>query len=223
MRNQPKVRTHDPEATREALLSAGTDLFAEYGFDAVRVEQIAEASGVNKALINYHFGGKAGLYSAILKATFGGMTQGVGAIVGGDLSAEDKLRGLIRAIGRMVEQRPNLPRMVLREILSGGRQIDAETLPNFLAVFGAVRAIVEEGVRRGEFREVDALSTHLGLVGSLMFFFSTERFRREKLTGRDIPLPPDFKQPDAADYLKHIEELMVRGLAADKPRRRARR
>jgi AcrR family transcriptional regulator len=212
-------RVHDSEAKREALMAAATDLFAEHGFDGVSVEQIAEASGVNKALINYHFGGKAGLYSAILKATFGGMTQGVGKIVAADIPAEEKLRGLIRAIGEMVEQRPNLPRMLLREILSGGDQIDAETLPNFLAMFGAVRAIVEEGMRAGEFRDVDPLSTHLGLVGSLMFFFSTERFRREKVSDSRIKLPPNFRHPDSSGYIRHIEELMVRGLAAEKPRR----
>jgi len=219
MARTARSRTHDPEATREALISAGTDLFAEHGFDGVRVEQIAEASGVNKALINYHFGGKAGLYSAILKATFGGMKQGIEEIVGGDRSAEEKLRMLIRSIGRMVEQRPNLPRMVLREILSGGTRIDDETTPNFLAMFGAVRAVVEQGMREGQFREVDALSTHLGLIGSLMFFFSTERFRSGKLSDSRIQLPPNFRQPDPALYIKHIEDLMVRGLKVDRPRR----
>lgn len=219
MPKKPKPRIHDPEATREALISAGTDLFAEHGFDGVRVEQIAETSGVNKALINYHFGGKAGLYTAILKATFGGMTQKVAVLMAEDVTPDEKLRELIRAIGRMVESRPNLPRMLLREILSGGERIDAETLPNFLAMFAAVRAIVEEGMRDGQFREVDPFSTHLGLIGSLMFFFSTERFRREKLSDPGIRLPPNFRQPKPTDYIKHIEELMVRGLAADKPRR----
>lgn len=217
-----KARTHDSDATREALIAAATDLFAEHGFDGVRVDQISEASGVNKALINYHFGSKAGLYSAILRATFGGMTQGVSGILAGDLSPEEKLRRLIRSIGEMIERRPSLPRMVLREILAGGERIDDETLPNFLAMFAAVRSIVEEGMQNGEFRQVDPLSTHLGLIGSLMFFFSTERFRREKLATSGVRFPAGFKEPDAAGYIKHIEELMVRGLAADKPRRAGR-
>lgn len=215
----PRPRPHDPEATREALIAAGTDLFAEHGFDGVRVERIAEVSGVNKALINYHFGSKAGLYSAILKATFGGMAKGVSELQNADLTAEEKLRRLIRAIGEMVERRPNLPRMVLREILAGGERIDEETLPNFLAMFAAVRTIVEEGIRTGQFRKVDPLSTHLGLIGSLMFFFSTERFREEKLKDPKIKFPSDFRQPDRAGYIKHIEELMVRGLATDSPGR----
>jgi AcrR family transcriptional regulator len=219
MGTRKKVRAHDPEATREALIAAATDLFAEHGFDGVRVEQIAEASGVNKALINYHFGGKAGLYKAILKVTFGGVTLGIEELVSSGDPPAEKLRRLIRAIGRMVEQRPNLPRMVLREILSGGERIDTETLPNFLAMFAAVRSIVEEGIRSGEFRRVDPLSTHLGLIGSLMFFFSTERFRREKLSIPGVALPAGFTQPDPAGYIEHIEDLMVRGLAADRPRR----
>ena len=43
--------------TREALLAAGTELFAERGYDGVPVWEIADRAGVNKAMISYHFGG----------------------------------------------------------------------------------------------------------------------------------------------------------------------
>lgn len=53
-------------ATREKLILAGEALFAEYGFDAVAVRQIAEASGQrNNSVIQYHFGDKYGLLDAI--------------------------------------------------------------------------------------------------------------------------------------------------------------
>ena len=51
-------------------MQAGSELFAAHGFDGATVETIAERAGVNKAMINYHFGGKRGLYQAILTATF---------------------------------------------------------------------------------------------------------------------------------------------------------
>jgi hypothetical protein len=68
----------DPDATRDALLTAGTELFAESGYDGVPVSAIAEKSRVNKAMINYHFGGKRQLYRAIVRTTFSEIVERVG-------------------------------------------------------------------------------------------------------------------------------------------------
>jgi AcrR family transcriptional regulator len=174
---------------------------------------------VNKALINYHFGGKAGLYSSILRSVFGGVSADLQLVRESKAPADERLRAVIRQIGRGIAARPGLPQMVLREVLSGGEHLDDATLPHFLAIFGAVRTIVEQGMKSGVFRKVNPFATHLGLIGSLMFFFSTESFRRKRLAG----LPVGFDQPLPADYLSHIEELMVRGLAAGPRRARTRR
>jgi AcrR family transcriptional regulator len=218
-RAAPVHRAHDSAATREALLLAASDLFAEHGFDGVSVDQIATKSGVNKALINYHFRGKAGLYAEILHHVFGSMSDGLRAIRESDAPPETRLREVIREIGRMVATHPGLPKMLIREVLSGGEHIDDSTLPHFLGLFGTIRTVVEAGTKAGTFRRVNPLATHIGLIGSLMFFFSTERFRKAKMAS--LPLGTEMPQPD--EYLNHIEELMVRGLAAEPRRARTRR
>lgn len=218
-RRSPVRRVHDSAATREALVLAATDLFAEHGFDGVSVDQIAAGSGVNKALINYHFGGKAGLYAEILHIVFGSMSDGLRAIRESDALPDERLRAVIREIGRMVAAHPGLPKMLIREVLSGGEHLDDSTLPHFLGLFGTIRTVVEDGTEAGTFRRVNPLATHIGLIGSLMFFFSTERFRKAKIAS----LPVGTDMPLADDYLSHIEELMVRGLAAEPRRARTRR
>lgn len=54
--------------TRQRLLEAGVRLFAEHGFKGVSVRDLSTAAEVNIAAINYHFGGKRGLYRAIFEA-----------------------------------------------------------------------------------------------------------------------------------------------------------
>ena len=54
-------------ATRERIILAAEIEFADHGFDGVSVRQIALRAGVPVALINYHFGGKEGLYRAIFE------------------------------------------------------------------------------------------------------------------------------------------------------------
>lgn len=58
-------RQRDAERSRQALLDAALDEFAEHGYAGARVADIAQRAGVNKQLINYYFGSKEGLYLAV--------------------------------------------------------------------------------------------------------------------------------------------------------------
>ena len=68
-RGRPR-RAHDSRATRKSLLNAAAALFAARGFDGVSVAEVARLAGANKALINYHFGGKLQLYRTIVREMF---------------------------------------------------------------------------------------------------------------------------------------------------------
>jgi TetR/AcrR family transcriptional regulator, regulator of cefoperazone and chloramphenicol sensitivity len=66
--------------TREALVAAAIDVFGRDGFHAASTRSIAEAAGVNQALIGYHFGGKEGLYLAALEHIAAAFRERVGTI-----------------------------------------------------------------------------------------------------------------------------------------------
>ncbi|MEE4164007.1 MAG: CerR family C-terminal domain-containing protein [Woeseiaceae bacterium] len=54
------------DTRREALIQAAVDIFGRDGFAATGTRAVADAAGVNQALIAYHFGGKSGLYLAAI-------------------------------------------------------------------------------------------------------------------------------------------------------------
>lgn len=61
-------RTRDGTAAKAGILAAAERLFAEKGFAATSVRDVAEASGTSKALIHHHFGSKEDLYLAVKRA-----------------------------------------------------------------------------------------------------------------------------------------------------------
>jgi AcrR family transcriptional regulator len=63
------------EHTRQSIIRAATDLFAEKGFDGASVREIVARARVNQAAINYHFKGKDGLYGEVLRSAFEAFTK----------------------------------------------------------------------------------------------------------------------------------------------------
>jgi AcrR family transcriptional regulator len=51
---------------REQLISVGRQLFAEKGFDATSIEEIASRAKVSKPVVYEHFGGKEGIYAVVV-------------------------------------------------------------------------------------------------------------------------------------------------------------
>src|SRR5690349_8399361 len=64
-------RGHDPERTRQDILSVATEEFASAGFSGARVDMIAERTRTSKRMIYYYFGSKEGLYLATLEKAYG--------------------------------------------------------------------------------------------------------------------------------------------------------
>lgn len=59
--------THVGDETRQRLIEVGIEVFGRLGHEAATTRMLAEAAGVNLAAIPYHFGGKEGLYQAVVK------------------------------------------------------------------------------------------------------------------------------------------------------------
>jgi AcrR family transcriptional regulator len=57
----------DDNTTKQRLINAGIELFGKHGYSAVSTKQISEYSGINSALVSYHFGGKEKFYHAVIR------------------------------------------------------------------------------------------------------------------------------------------------------------
>jgi AcrR family transcriptional regulator len=63
------------ERTREALIEAAAIVFAEKGYEGGSVRDITRRANANQAAINYHFGGKEGLYREVLRMAFAALKE----------------------------------------------------------------------------------------------------------------------------------------------------
>ncbi len=201
----------DAEATREALLVAATELFADRGFAGATVDAIAVRARVNKAMISYHFRGKQGLYTAILKRDFEWAVARLAELHDQPARADAKLARFVAIFGELHQRRPGLSAMMLREAMSGGRGLEPVLLPNLRSIFEAVQSIVAQGVAEGTFRDVDPLFMHQTVIGCLVFFFAAKPLRDRMIAEGVVPVA----SPDPQKFVAHVQELLARGLAKE--------
>jgi TetR/AcrR family acrAB operon transcriptional repressor len=88
-------------ATAQKILKAATALLAEKGYEAVTLENVAAAAGVNKASIRYNFGNKAGLIIAVADALIHDECLRMAADVE-SVPQEERLHAAMVGIRRMI-------------------------------------------------------------------------------------------------------------------------
>lgn len=134
--------------TARSLLDAAAQVFAAQGFHQARVREIAERAGVNVAAISYHYGGKEGLYLAVLRDQAGRRLARYPlpkAEVDGRVALKLAVRALLsRFLADDVHS--VLPRLMLRELMSPtavfGVLLDEQIRPQFEQLRGVVAAVL---------------------------------------------------------------------------------
>ena len=201
----PKSR--DAARTRQALIKSGEQLFSEFGYNRATIEAIAAEAGVNKAMIAYYFGDKAGLYAAVLNDVVSAFVDRMkGRVTGGDPT--DCLRTYIGILAETIIERPSYPTMIVREYLDGHMQEREQPARLISEFFKNTQRIYNAGVERGQFIKTDPHMLHLHIVGAIIYFTITRGYRESMRDKSYWPL----NVPDAEDFIEHLKTVVLDGL-----------
>ncbi|MBC7460284.1 MAG: TetR/AcrR family transcriptional regulator [Thermoleophilia bacterium] len=120
MATAPRKRMTASER-REQLLDVGGSIFAEKGYDASSVEEIAQKAGVTKPVVYEHFGGKEGLYAVIVDREMREVLERITRALEPS-GAFARLEAAAEAFLRYIEERPDGFRVLLRDapLVTGG-------------------------------------------------------------------------------------------------------
>ena len=139
----------ETDATREQLLAAAAEVFAECGFRDATVRDICRKAGANGASVNYHFGGKDELYREVLRKNFQVALQRFPPDGGvpPDAPAEERLEGFIRSfLHRIFVSGPSSfhGRILAREMVDPTPALDALVGTEIRAMAEQLNAILAE-------------------------------------------------------------------------------
>ena len=205
------------EKTRDRILSAAGDEFAEHGFEGATIRAITERAGVNLAAVNYHFRDKSELYTRVVLDACSLPTAWRSATADASDSPDERLRSLIYHFLRALldPERPAWKRRLMAREMSEPTE--------------ALDVLVEENIRpfRNEFlvpvlneltgarctqRQVSLLSA--SIMGQCMYYVQSQPII--------VRLYPDFKMGNAEilEIAEHISRFSLAAIAGLKQQAR---
>ena len=197
------------EARPDEILAAALASFAERGFAATRLEDVAARAGISKGTLYLYFKGKEELFEAVVRATLVPNLERLEVLTASFEGPSARLlERLLLTIAGVVDSRvgaipklviaeagnfPDLARFYLEEVVRRGLRL--------------IGTILRRGVERGEFRPVDVDHTVFCVIAPMLI---AALWKNSLEPHDDAPL-------DAQALARAHLELLLRGLEAHGP------
>jgi AcrR family transcriptional regulator len=162
-----KRRDRDADATREDILEAATEEFADKGLSGARIDTIAEHTSTSKRMIYYYFGSKDALDR---------------------LAPEKAIAEIVRQSFDSHMERPTFIRLVMNENIHHAEHLKQVKGLHRLneAMLESLSKVISRGVKSGVFRRgIDALDLHINIT-ALCFYTVSNRYTFREGFARDM-------------------------------------
>ncbi len=185
--NRNEMDAQKRTRTADKILTAARQTFAEFGYSGTSMDEIARRAGVNKATLYYQIGDKDTLYGAVIHSVMGHIAKGVSEVVARAHAPEEKLRAYIAFMADAMDQNPDLPPIMIREVASGGAHLPRLAAEDIASVLTVLMGILDEGKKRGVFADVVPFLLHAMIMGTtLLYKLGTPIKDRQMWVPRDL-------------------------------------
>src|SRR5882724_6678931 len=193
--------------TADRLLVAASELMIERNSIDVSLSDIAQRSGINAALVKYHFGNKDGLLLALLARDAATEVSNLEYLLAQPITPTEKLKLHIAGIIRAYHRFPYMNRLIHYLLHESSTEAADEVSKFFVApLLDFHRRLLAEGIKAGEFRDIDPVLFYTSLIGACdHLFFGRHAMSRATGVG---PVTDEV----CRQYIRHMEALICGGM-----------
>ena len=202
-------------SSREKIINAAIDVFAERGRHGARMDEIAVRAGINKAMVYYYFRSKENLHLealvVILRKAYRRMVQAVERKETSGSNPLTQMKELVAAHFDAFAEEPNFARVFFNALAgdpTGVRQaLEKVKLEGKTDPPKKMLAALEDGIAKGFFRDIDAVHTLISIIGMNLIFFADQPMSQTML-GLRITDEKSFLE----ERKKNIIDLLLHGI-----------
>src|ERR1700719_377505 len=114
--SEPRRSKRDAVVTKAAIVAAALEEFAQLGLAGARIDEIARAARVNKALLYYYFESKEHLYQGVVEQMFVAMTSALRRALSTADGPREKLLAFLDANFKVLAGKPAYARLLEQEL-----------------------------------------------------------------------------------------------------------
>lgn len=194
---------------KQHILSHAMKLFADKGFEATSIRDLAKVAEVNVAMVNYYFGSKEKLMEAIVEEKAAYMKDRIEELEANKTISEiDKVNVLIEDYVHRITSNPNFHKLLYKELMGSNRENLYQLLTNTFARNAKNFAkIIENGIKKKVFKKVDATLTVASIIGSI-----TQIMMSKNICNQLIDKPQDHEPYTDETFKKrlvtHIKQMI---------------
>jgi TetR/AcrR family transcriptional regulator len=148
-----RMTNADPKtslATPEQILAAATRLFAGRGYDGASLQDVADAVGIRKQSLLYHFSSKEELRRRVLEALLARWNDVLPRLLLAATSGEGQFDAVVAETIRFFSEDPDRARLLLREILDRPSDVQPMIATHIAPWVEVVCGYIRKGVERGQ-------------------------------------------------------------------------
>lgn len=182
MEELPEFRWTSKGGKREAILAGAFEVFYQKGFYQAKIEDIAQQAGVGKGTVYLYFSSKEHLLREMLKELVGYYQSVLRQRMTGDGTPRDRLHALFRTHAAIVRRHQKLKLLRKQDFSFVDEELRDWLIQQRNAFVNELQALVEEGIRAGQFRPLDARLVALMLEAMLSaLIFEEETFSKQEM------------------------------------------
>jgi AcrR family transcriptional regulator len=157
--------------TKEKILQTAISIFREKGKDGAKMQEIANAAGINKAMLHYYFSSKDQLFEEVFKLTTVAYFSNINKIVQSPQSIEEKIGQLCNIYIDMSLQNPYLPVFMIAEMHRNPSDffkhifLDKKDKPDLLSF----KKQIEEEVAKGKIKPIKPMQLIFNILSLCVF------------------------------------------------------
>lgn len=158
--------------SKEKILEAALLEFSRYGLDGARVDRIATSSGVNKAMIYYHFNSKENLYQEVINGLLTNIAQRMDKFIA-ELPEPEQLFAQLTHYYYSDRKQTKLIRPIfLREIADGGKRLESafKKIIIGMGLNQKIMSYIETHKASGKFRNIDSRHAMISFAGMNLYY-----------------------------------------------------
>lgn len=162
----------DAARTQAEILAVAKQVFADVGYSGARVDEIAARTSTTKRMIYYYFGGKEGLYMAVLEDVYADIRSKEQHLGVENLPPREAMAEVVRFAFDYHSSHPEFCRIVAIENIHKAEHLERSTRTKEVnwPIIALLDQILERGRAEGVFvRQTDAMEVHVMMMALAMY------------------------------------------------------